>query len=221
MNPLKRIFVSVKAQLNEVAEDFENHEAVVDAAIQTLEKLAAGTRVRLGRLDRELKALDERLAALRKDAALWGERAVRVAADEARALECVRRLEAVEREAEQLAATRRETEALRQKIRAEMDRQTAKLEEAKRRRTLLSSRQFHLEYASLPDPLRGEAGVDAVFDRWEVRLGAAELGNPDLPESDALAAEFERVEQAEALRRRLAGLVAASTPTQTQAETGE
>ncbi|SMF94194.1 phage shock protein A (PspA) family protein [Methylomagnum ishizawai] len=220
MNPFKRIFVSVKAQLNEVAGDFENHEAVADAAIQELERLAATTRVRLGRLDRELKALDERHAALRKDAALWAERAVRVAAEETRALECVRRLEAVEREAGQLAVSLRETQALRQKIRAELDRQTTKLEEAKRRRTLLSSRQFHLEYAQLSDPLGGAEAVDAVFDRWEIRLGAVE---PDLAEGtgyDDLAAEFERTEQAESLRRRLAGLVAAN-PSQSNTETGE
>jgi phage shock protein A len=222
MNPFKRLYVSVKTQINEVADDFENHEAVAEAAIHELEKLAARTRMQIGRIDREVKAMEERQAALRNDAAAWAERAVRVAADEARALECVRRLEAVEREAAAAARAHQETLSLRQKIRAEYERQTAKLDEAKRRRALLSSRQYQAEYANLPGLLGGDAvGIDAVFDRWEVRLSTAELGNPDLPEPDSLAAEFERAEKAEALRQRLADLVGAAGPAESESNSSK
>lgn len=218
MNPFKRLYVSVKAQINEVADDFENHEAVADAAIHELDKLAARTRVQLGRVDREIKSMEERQTRLRQDAATWGQRAVRVAADEARALECVRRLETVEREAETLERALQETLALRGKLRTEHERQTAKLDEAKRRRTLLSSRQYQAEYANPPGLLGGNTadGIDAVLDRWEVQLSGAESGK-DFCGADSLAAEFERTERAEALRQRLADLVnAAQPPTTTQ-----
>lgn len=218
MNPFKRLYVSVKAQINEVADDFENHEAVADAAIHELDKLAARTRVQLGRVDREIKSMEERQARLRQDAATWSQRAVRVAADEARALECVRRLETVEREAGTLERALQETLALRGKLRTEHERQTAKLDEAKRRRTLLSSRQYQAEYANLPGLLGGNEadGIDAVLDRWEVQLSGAESGE-GFCGADSLAAEFERTERAEALRQRLADLVnAAQPPTTTQ-----
>jgi phage shock protein A len=213
MNPFKRLYVSVKAQINEVADDFENHEAVADAAIHELEKLAARTRVQLGRVDREIKTMEERQASLRQDAAAWTQRAVRSAADEARALECVRRLEAVEREAETLERALQEALALRGKVRAEHERQVAKLDEAKRRRTLLSSRQYQAEYASLPGLLGGNEadGIDAVLDRWEVRLSGADSGL-ELYGADSLAAEFEQAERAEALRQRLANLVDSAQP---------
>ncbi len=217
MNPFKRLYVSVKAQINEVADDFENHEAVADAAIHELEKLAARTRIQLGRVDREIKAMEERQASLRQDAAAWSQRAVRSAADEARALECVRRLEAVERDAETLERALQETFALRGKLRTEHERQVAKLDETKRRRTLLSSRQYQAEYANLPGLLGGNTadGLDAVLDRWEVRLSGAESGE-DFSGADGLAAEFERTERAEALRQRLADLVDAAQPPATK-----
>jgi phage shock protein A len=204
MNPFKRLFVSVRAQINEVADDFENHEAVAEAAIRDLEKAVARTRVQVSRLDRELKALDERRAALGQDAALWAERAVRVrGADETRALECVRRLEAAERDAARAAESHRETLALRQQIQAELDRQTARLEEAKRRKTLLSSRQYRAECVHVSEPGAGTIPLDDLFDRWEIRLSATELDAPDRPPADTLAFDFEREEKARALRDRL------------------
>ncbi len=36
MNSLKRIFVSLKGQIDHVADEFENHEALAGAAIQDL-----------------------------------------------------------------------------------------------------------------------------------------------------------------------------------------
>ena len=52
MNSLKRIFVSIKSQIDHVADEFENHEALATAAIQDLQELSRKTRLHLHRVSK-------------------------------------------------------------------------------------------------------------------------------------------------------------------------
>ena len=50
MNSLKRIFVSIKSQVDQVADEFENHEALAGAAIQDIQAIGSKTRLHLHKL---------------------------------------------------------------------------------------------------------------------------------------------------------------------------
>jgi len=44
MKNIRKIFISIKSQIDSIADDFENHEALAGAAIKDLQELAVTTR---------------------------------------------------------------------------------------------------------------------------------------------------------------------------------
>jgi phage shock protein A len=212
MNGIKRLFLSITAQANRIVDDFENHEAVAEVAIQEFATLYASTAAHARQQATELQNLDRRIEAMTTEEKLWARRAVEAQAqDRARALECVRRLQATRLVLAQETQHRTEAAAILADINRRRDEMRAQLETLKQRRQHLSVRQCQAEaqqrYASV-DPTRAQQTSIGVFDRWESRITAAEALTSVVTETDSFAHEFACAEEEQTLQATLDALVA-------------
>ncbi|MCI0422786.1 MAG: hypothetical protein L0312_26795, partial [Acidobacteria bacterium] len=180
------------------------------AAIKDLERIGAKTKLRLNRVARELAAMEQRLEELKREEQLWSERAVKIQpVDEARALECVRRLRATRKQIQEIETQRQKTLDLRLKISGDLDRLSARLNELKRKKELLASRENQAEAMKLFESSALESdSIEAIFERWEERVTASEFTTgSEAAESDPLAAEFAKEEELMELRALLNQLI--------------
>lgn len=206
MNYLKRLFVSFKGQIDQVADEFENHEALAGAAIQDLQALAGKTRLHLHRVGKLSEHYQKQLQEQQEQARLWSERAVKVrATDEQKALQCVKRLRDTQRQIVVLEQQYRDSSAQEAKIREDLNAIQEQWQVLKNKKEILAARQNR---ANLQGALLNQAGtrlpdVQTVFDRWEGSVVSAELETPDRIETDSFASAFEQEEDELALRMML------------------
>jgi phage shock protein A len=195
---VKRSFtVSVESLLDRV----ENQEAVAAAAIRSVEQSTARVRLQRRRAERRVQELELELERVRQQAGVWRERAVALRQQHERALECVRRGCDAERTGnriqEQLDAQRDIVE----RVARDEQELVSKLDDLKRRQTLLGSREARAE--ALGGACCGE-DVELVFDRWEARVEERELrADSALEAPDALERELRANEERAELEREL------------------
>lgn len=223
---VKRLMASVSAGFEDFVTRVENHEAVADCAIDELRKAAARVRVQQARTATQLKRLEEQIGRLEAEAERWRTRALRVAdaatvdtsgtggngvADEAKAIECVRRARRAELEIDALATQRDRYRVLTEELQGRLRELERRLGEAQLRRTALSSRAARARTLRSVERCGPEESLEAVFDRWdtvviadEYRDGVDPLDGPE-PE-DMLDREFADEEDLAALREDLAAL---------------
>lgn len=214
MNSLKRIFVSIKSQIDHVADEFENHEALAGAAIQDLLTLQQKTRLHLHRIAKLTSHYQQKIDQEREQARLWSERAVKVRGrDEEKALQCVKRLRAGQHHIALLEQQYAQTSAQENKIRNDLQTIEEQLLILKNKKEILSARQNR---NSLQGALQDSQGsslreVQNLFERWEGNVAMAETESFSLTEHDNLAQAFEQEEDELSLRRLLDELTRQAT----------
>ncbi|AEF99701.1 PspA/IM30 family protein [Methylomonas methanica] len=203
MNSLKRIFVSIKSQIDHVADEFENHEALARAAIEDLLTLQQKTRLHLHRVTKLTGNYQQKIDQEREQARLWSDRAVKVRSqDEAKALQCVKRLRASQQQIALLEQQLAQTSSQESKIRNDLQTIEAQLLILKNKKEILSARQNR---NSLQDALQdGQSSslreAQNIFERWEGNVAMAETESFSLAEYDNLAQAFEQEEDELSLR---------------------
>jgi len=204
MNSLKRIFVSIKGQLDHVADEFENHEALAGVAIQDLQAIASKTRLHLHRVSKMKEQYQQQLQQQQEQAQLWSERAIKSRQeDEQKALQCVKRLRQVQQHIKLLEQQYQESAAQEVKIQSDLEAIQAQLQTLKNKKEILSARQNR---ASVHEALHDGQGnslqdVQNVFERWEGSVVSTEFEVPEtILDTDNFASEFEQEEDQLALK---------------------
>lgn len=218
MNSLKRIFVSIKGQLDHVADEFENHEALAGVAIQDLQEIAKKTRLHQHRVSKMTVQYQQQLQQLQGQAQLWTERAIQSRdQDEQKALQCVKRLRQVQQKLSILEQQVEQSTAQEEKIQSDLDAIQAQLQDLKNKKEILSARQNR---ASVHDALEGKSGntlqdMQNVFERWEGAVVSSEFETPEvLIDIDSFANEFEQQEDELALKMMLDDLTRQTSSTE-------
>lgn len=198
MNNLKRIFVSIKSQIDHVADEFENHEALAGVAIEDLQAIASRTRLHLHRVSKMSEQYQQQLLTEQQQAHLWSERAVKVRQeDEKKALQCVKRLRQVQQQIKSLEQQCQESTAQEEKIRTDLTLIQEQLQSLKNQKEILAARQNR---ACIQETLGNNHGgslqeVNNVFQRWEGAVVSAEFDIPEpVTDSDNFAQDFEKEE---------------------------
>ena len=212
MRIFRRLNATLQSNFNAFLDQIENHEALVTEAMAEVKSAAAQASARLARLQQDEDKLAARLDELRKEIAQWKERAVQAGTvDEARALECVRRMtKATSEEAstEQQLGKARELHA---KLVEDLRGIQSKLDELQRKKHTLATRQFRAEAlkAIQSDGTGALDEVTGIFDRWETRVAEAEgyVAGPALL-ADAFEADYRKKDDEQALRTTLQALLA-------------
>ncbi len=203
MQKVKRWALSVTGWVDHVLAQVENHEATVTAAIGRVRQSAARARVQLKRVERDQRALRDALVREEEAVEAWRRRA-KAAAEEEKAIECLRRHNASKRRAavlqHRLADHERAHKELSEGVRVLNER----LRELGERKNLMRTRQSRAEavhgMASTSGPI---VELEDVFERWEARVGEIEIASELADPVDAFEADIEAEEETEDLRAEL------------------
>ncbi len=197
MNNLKRIFVSIKSQIDHVADEFENHEALAEAAIEDLKALASKTRLHLHRVSKMSEHYQTQLQGTQEQARLWSERALKVKnEDEQKALQCVKRLRQTQKLITVLEQQHHDSVAQEEKIRRDLNNIQEQLQILKNKKEILAARQNSSGVKDALSDNQGNTlqGVQNIFERWEGSVVSAEFESPERVESDQFTDAFEQEE---------------------------
>lgn len=214
MNSIKRMYVSLKSQIDLVANEFENHEALAGVAIKELESAGSKTRVYLHKVKAMVDQQELTATELKNQAKLWSERAVAVRdSDEQRALHCVKRLRSTRSQVAQVEKQLQESRNLEAKVQSDLSRIQDQLQTVKRQKEMLSARQNRTRVNSLleSNAVNPAVEVKEIFERWENRVVGEEFHCADLTDvEDDFVRSFEEQEEDEELQAMLDELVADS-----------
>ena len=217
MNRLRLWTSSLLSRVDWMVTQVENHEALAESAIREVRQAGARAHVQLARVRQDGERLRESLSAQVEAEQRWRERARRTAPDdETRALECLRRARTTARRAAELERRVDEHDRVEQQLGHDVEAIQERLSKLEEQRNLLRTRQSRAEalcHVRTADP---GAETGALFDRWETRVLEREFESdcpPDVTRrEDELEAEFDEVEEAEALREELSELLAVEGP---------
>lgn len=214
MRLFKKLAVQVHARAEAMANQFENKEALSLSYIREYERIVAKAKVKLSQVEAEVRRLEGEADRLEEQGALWVERARRVhAADESKALACVKRMQQDQASLTQIMRELEETKRLKQKMAHDVDQVLAKLTDLKSRHRRLSGRQSCAQAAAVlqDGEVFMEEGADDLFSRWEADVTAQELHAQSTGfEVDPLSEAFDAEEQQAVLRETLAEILSSS-----------
>ncbi|MFK5947748.1 MAG: hypothetical protein QM500_03125 [Methylococcales bacterium] len=214
MNSLKRIFISIKGQIDHVADEFENHEALATVAIQDLQTIASKTRLHLHRISKMTEQYQAQLKEQKHQESLWTHRAIKAKKqDEQKALQCVKRLSQTKKQITLLEQQHKASTSQENKIREDLLAIQEQLLILKNKKEILAARQnrTHLQSNLQDTPANSSDDVQRIFECWE---GCVVSGEYDIPNktTDTFSNSFEQEEEILALKIMLDELVETSTP---------
>lgn len=202
MNTLKRMFISLKAQIDNVADEFENHEALAGAAIKDLEAVGRKTRVHLHKVHNMVQQYQQQLDDLAEQETLWTQRALKMRdEDEQKALQCVKRLRTVREQIKHVEKLHQQSQTQESKIQADLNHIQNQLQNIKNKKELLTARQnrVHVE-KTLYEQKEDGNDVDDIFARWENSVIGNEYQYSETTTEDEFAATFEKDEDEQELK---------------------
>ncbi len=205
MNSLKRIFISVKGQIDHAADEFENHEALAGVAIQDLQSIASKTRLHLHRISKMTEQYQKQLEDQKQQQELWTARAIKAKKqDEQKALQCIKRLCQTKKQITLLEQQHEQSTQQENKIREDLNSIQEQLLILKNKKEMLAVRQTrtHLQNSIQDNKENSLDNVQQVFDRWEGRIVSEEYDVPT-EMSDTLSSSFEQEEETLALKMML------------------
>ncbi|NOQ35060.1 MAG: hypothetical protein GQ569_04105 [Methylococcaceae bacterium] len=196
MNTFKRLFVSMKAQIDTVADEFENHEALAGAAIKDLETLGRKTRVHLHKVHTMVAQYQQQLNDLQQQEELWTQRALKARdQDEQKALQCVKRLRSVREQIKHTEKLYQQSQTQENKIQGDLNHIQNQLQNLKNKKELLTARQnrAHVQQTLVNQKASGD-DVDDIFERWESSVVGNEYHYTETTAEDEFTADFEKDE---------------------------
>ena len=197
MRTITRLTTSLIANFDWAVTQFENHEALVSAAIREIQHAGAKARVQLSRVRQDGEKMRSRLSDLRESDTLWEGRALSCAAsDQARALECLKRRKRVKAEATELEVRLEHHARLERDLTNDLEAVDRRIEDLKRKRNTLRTRESTAEALSAMQS--HDTGLitelDGVLDRWEIKVATYEREECP-PETLQFEREFESEEE--------------------------
>lgn len=208
MRMFTRISTSVMAALDRAVSTMENHDALVEAAINEVRQAMGQARARLNRVKSDSERFRARIVSLRGTAEQWAARAVQAGVSEDIALECLRRRRDCGIQIQQWEDLLRQQEALGKRLHETLSRMESRLRELQRQRDVLRTREAAAEVLRVGEAFQGRsaaADIDRTLERWDAKIAADELVVEPSADVDTLERSFladeERVRLREELRR--------------------
>ena len=219
MSIFKRISATVSANLDNLIGEIENHEAVVDATIEEMQKKLAKAKVHLGKVNHEQHKLQQSINESQEKVLQWRQRAVDVAnSDENKALMCVSRAKQNQQLVIQYEEALKQYQSVGKRLADDIKKTEQKIQSAKQKKTLMRARQSTsdaLKTSRVKADRNNEKQLDDTFERWEINVVSSEISNQEeyVGEShyesidDSLEDEFEQKEYEQGLKDELNALL--------------
>lgn len=221
MKLYKHLKMGIASRIDWMVGQIENHEGLVNGVIIETRQALAKAKVQLARVREDGTRLRDRLATEADARQKWRDRARQCCnEDEKRALECLKRSKLAERKMPELRARLEEHAHIEGRLVNDVNALEDNLSQLIEKRNLMRSRQTRAEaLSSLHSTTATVSGdVSEIFDRWEMRVTAAEFeGGCDLA-TDSLESEFVTAEEEEELKNELDELKGFNPDVKTAAE---
>ncbi|MCU7843240.1 MAG: PspA/IM30 family protein [Candidatus Thiodiazotropha sp. (ex Monitilora ramsayi)] len=214
MSFLKRLSVSVRSQLDEAVSRIENHDAVIDAALQESRDAIARLKLQQSRMSKKTQSIDAQIDKLQTDEQSWVRRAKMLAkGDEAQALACLDRRDRCVEQIKQLQAQREQCTELEFRLANNLTQLEQKLIDDEQRLQEFRGRDLSAKAEHAIEEIRGSGSgsLEQAFDRWELDITRKELrqdaADPASIGIDSLEERFQREERLEAQKAELKALM--------------
>lgn len=211
MSILKRLSTTLISRIDRVVTEIENHDAVIQAALNEMNRKMAKAKIALNQACRERDRIKTELETQQSNVHRWQERAIICAkTDESKALECLRRSHKSRDRAAVLQKSLDEYTRSIEKMTGNIQSSAQRLNEMKQRLTLMRAKQATSKTDATVHSNCGDAEsiVEDTFNRWEMHLN-----HDDIPldcttdDMDELEHEFITQEQQNDLRSELTALL--------------
>lgn len=206
MKIFKRWTSGVVASFDWVAQQVENHEALVSSALREMNEGVAKAKIQLQRVQKDGSTLRSQLEAAREDERRWAERAVASAQeDKERAIECLRRKRRARDDISGLSQRLDAHIEVERQLSKDLDTLQKRLVELRQKKNSLLARKYTVEAqgATSLEQVSILHEIDDIFERWEVKLAMCE---PVDVVSDTFARDFETKEELHDLEMELEAL---------------
>ena len=211
MKSIKRIFVGIGSQVEQLAHRLENHEVVADTIIRDVAKNAARVKMSLKQAVHRSRQLQKQMDDLKEEENTWKSRAKRVYPDNRdKALECIRRLKATQERCNSVEAQLQSNETLVRQLTLDVEKIKTRLRELNQKKQELQSRQSCADSAAAIENVAGDINTDinGVFSRWEESLLESEIqGECRTSSVDDLDMQFSIEEETEDLNQMLQDII--------------
>jgi phage shock protein A len=214
MSIFKRISATVSANIENLIGEIENHEAVVDATIEEMQKKLAKAKVHLGQVNREQNKLQQSIHESQEKVLQWRQRAVDVArsGDEDKALMCVSRAKQSQQLVSQYEEALKQYQTVGKRLADDIKATEQKIQSVKQKKNLMRARESTsdaLNSSRVKTVRDNEKQLEDTFERWEINVVSSELSNQDevLDIADTLEDEFEQKEYEKGLKDELDALL--------------
>lgn len=211
MSILKRLSTTLISRIDRVVTEIENHDAVIQAALNEMNSKMAKAKIALNQACRERDRIKTELETQQSNVHRWQERAIICAkTDESKALECLRRSHKSRDRAAVLQKSLDEYTRSIEKMTGNIQSSAQRLNEMKQRLTLMRAKQATSKTDATAHSNCGDAEsiVEDTFNRWEMHLN-----HDDIPldcttdDMDELEHAFITQEQQNDLRSELTALL--------------
>jgi phage shock protein A len=171
MNGFKRMTVAVRASVDRVLTQVENHEAVTETALDELRRHLARGRSHASRVKRDGDALRKELERAHDAAEQWRKRAAATTQHEA-ALECVRRARDAREQGQRLETRLGEHGQVTKRLSREIRELEEKYSELHSRQRVLQARDAEARALELTEGSVHSIGsdVETLLERWEMTI---------------------------------------------------
>ena len=173
MSLLKRLSITLFSRLDDVVADIENHDALIQAALDEQQKKISAAKIQLGHLRRKRNAVFEQIKQLTVEQQRWQSRASNtVLSDPAKARECLQRKQLLQQQIGKLELSCQEYTLAVEKLSANVQRSESEFSQVQQKRDLLKARQSSAEVLRHLDnnPHENVAQMEKTFARWEANL---------------------------------------------------
>lgn len=214
MSFMKRLSVTLRSQLDEAVSRIENHDAVIDAALQESRDAIARLKVEQSRMRKKIDSIDTQLEKQQVEEQNWIRRAKALGRkDEAQALACLERRDRCVAQIEQLKGQREQTLEMEFRLGNNLSELEQKLLSDEQRLQEFRGRDLSVKAVSAMQEAMGSesASVEQAFGRWELDITRKELRKeavaPQSAAIDTLDERFQREERMQARRAELKALM--------------
>lgn len=211
MSILKRLSTTLISRIDRVVTEIENHDAVIQAALNEMNSKMAKAKIALNQACRERDRIKTELETQQSNVHRWQERAIICAkTDESKALECLRRSHKSRDRAAGLQKSLNEYARSIEKMTGNIQSSAQRLNEMKQRLTLMRAKQATNKTDATIHSTCGDAEsiVEDTFNRWEMHLNHDDIPfDCAIDDVDELEHEFITQEQQNDLRNELTALL--------------
>ncbi len=206
MNGIKRMTIAVRASLDRVLTQVENHEAVTQSALEDLHRHLARARAHSSRVQRDGDALRKEVQRANAAVETWRQRAISTDAHDG-ALECVRRSRDAQAQAIRLQERLMEHAHVSKRLQKEMRTLEERYAALTAKKRLLEARDAEARALEITEGSVHSVGsdVETLLERWEMTIDERSYQLPGV-EEDEFEVSYVEAEERQELEAELAAL---------------